>query len=345
MGLFDKFSTDIGVDLGTCNTLIYVRGKGIVINEPSVVAVERGTNKVVAVGAEAKRMLWKTPGNIVAIRPLADGVIADIDRTEKMIRYFLSKIIPRHQLVKSTRMKIGIPSCITEVERRAVIEAALKAGAKEVEVMEESRAAALGAQIPINEPAGHMVCDIGGGTTEVSVISLGGMVITSAIRVGGDEFDEAIIKHVGSVHNLKIGQETAERLKIQIGNASPEKEIEKMEIRGTDIITGLPRRLSVDSVEVREALKDTVGQIVDEIKRTLGKTPPELASDIIERGIVMTGGGSLLKGLTKLISKETGVPVILAESPLECVAIGAGQAFELFRDMSSDRSIYDSLND
>ena len=344
MGFFDRFSTDIGVDLGTCNTLIYVRGKGIVINEPSVVAVEKGTNQVVAVGAEAKRMLWKTPGNIIAIRPLADGVIADMDSTEKMIRYFISKIMPRHQLIKSMRMKIGIPSCITEVERRAVQEAALKAGAKEVQVIEESRAAAIGAQIPIHEPAGHMVCDIGGGTTEVSVISLGGMVVTSAIRLGGDEFDEAIMKHVRSVHNLIIGQQTAERLKIEIGNASPEKTIEKMEIKGTDAITGLPRRLEIDSVEVREVLKDPITQIVDEIKRTLGKTPPELAADIVERGIVMTGGGSLLKGLPKLISKETGVPVILAESPLECVAISAGQAFALFKDMSSDRRIYDNLN-
>ena len=330
MGIFDRFSTDIGIDLGTCNTLIYVRGQGIVINEPSVVAVERGTNRVVAVGAEAKRMLWKTPESITAIRPMKDGVIADMASTEKMIRYFISKIIRRHQIFKSTRMKIGIPTCITEVEKHAVEEAAIKAGAKEVECIAESLAAAIGAQIPINEPAGHMVCDIGGGTTEVSVISLGGMVVTNAIRLGGDEFDEAIVKHVRSVHNLVIGQQTAERL--------------KMEIKGTDAITGLPRRLEIDSVEVREALKDPVTQIVEEIKRTLGQTPPELAADIIERGIVMTGGGSLLKGLPKLISKETGVPVILVENPLECVAIGAGQAFELFRDISSDRSIYDNLN-
>lgn len=345
MGFWDRFTTDIGIDLGTCNTLIYVRGKGIVIDEPSVVAVEKGTKRVVAVGAEAKRMLWKTPGNIIAIRPMADGVIADIDSTEKMIKYFISKVIPHHQIFKSTRMKIGIPSCITQVERRAVIEAALKAGAKEVEVIEESLAAAIGAKIPINEPAGHMVCDIGGGTTEVSVISLGGMVITSSIRLGGDKFDEAIVKHVRSVHNLKIGQQTAERLKIQIGNATPDKNIEKMEIRGNDAITGLPRRLEIDSVEVREALKDPVTQIVEEIKRTLGRTPPELAADIVERGIVMTGGGSMLKGLPKLISKETGVPVILVEKPLECVALGAGEAFELFKDMSTDRSIYDNLNE
>ncbi len=344
MGLFDRFTTDIGMDLGTCNTLIYVPGKGIEINEPSVVAVEKGTGQILAVGAEAKRMLWKTPGDITAIRPLADGVIADINSTEKMIRYFVSKIIPKYQVIKSVRMKIGIPSCITEVERRAVIEAAMKAGAKEVSVIEESRAAAIGAGIPIHEPAGHMVCDIGGGTTEVSVISLNGMVVTSSIRVGGDEFDEAIIKYVRSEHSLIIGQQTAERLKIEIGNASPEKIIEKMEIKGTDAITGLPRRLEIDSVEVREALKDPTTQIVEEIKLTLGKTPPELAADIVERGIVMTGGGSLLKGLPKLISKETGVPVFLVESPLECVAVGAGMSFEIQKDMTTDRSVYDSLN-
>lgn len=345
MGFFDRFSTDIGIDLGTCNTLIYVRGKGILINEPSVVAVEKGTKRIVAVGSEAKNMLEKTPSNIIAIRPLADGVIADIDSTERMIKYFISKIKPRHQIFKSTRMKIGIPSCITDVERRAVIEAALKAGAKEVEVITESLAAAIGAKIPIYEPAGHMICDIGGGTTEVSVISLGGMVITSSIRIGGDKFNEALVKHVKSVHNLIIGQQTAERLKIQIGNAAPDKTIEKMELKGTDAITGLPRRLEIDSVEVREALKDPVKQIIEEIKSVIGQTPPELASDIVDRGIVMSGGGSMLKGLPKLISKETGVPVILVEKPLECVAYGAGEAFELFRDMSSDRSVYDSLND
>lgn len=345
MGFFDRFSTDIGIDLGTCNTLIYVKGKGIIINEPSVVAVEKGTKRIVAVGAEAKNMLEKTPSNIIAIRPLADGVIADIDSTERMIKYFISKITPRRQIIKSTRIKIGIPSCITDVERRAVIEASLKAGAKEVEVIAESWAAAIGAKIPIHEPAGHMICDIGGGTTEVSVISLNGMVITSSIRIGGDKFNEALVKHVKSVHNLIIGQQTAERLKIQIGNAAPDKSIEKMELKGTDAITGLPRRLEIDSVEVREALKEPVKRIVEEIKSVIGQTPPELASDIVDRGIVMTGGGSMLKGLPKLISKETGVPVILVENPLECVALGAGEAFELFHDMSSEHSIYDSLNE
>ncbi|MDR1177774.1 MAG: rod shape-determining protein [Spirochaetaceae bacterium] len=341
--MFGKISKDIGIDLGTCNTIIYIRGKGIVINEPSVVAVEKGTKKVMAVGAEAKSMLYKTPGNIIAIRPLRDGVIADLESTEKMIRYFISKVIPRYRFIKP-RMVIGIPSCITEVERRAVEESAYKAGAREVYVIEESRAAAIGADIPIWEPAGHMVCDIGGGTTEISVISLGGMVVTNAIRLGGDEFDEAIIKYVRSVHNLIIGPNIAERLKIEIGNASPDKTIEKVEIKGTDAITGLPRRLEIDSVEVREALKDPIVQIIDEIKATLGKTPPELAADIVERGIVMTGGGSLLKGLPKLISKETGVPVILAERPLECVALGAGKYFENAKGFDSTHSIYDSLN-
>ncbi len=343
MGFFKRFSADIGIDLGTCNTIIYVHGKGIVVNEPSVVAVERGTKKVVAVGSDAKRMLWKTPGNIMAIRPLKDGVIADMETTEKMIRYFISKILPRHRLIKP-RMVIGIPSCITDVESRAVHESAIRAGAGDVKVLEESLAAAIGAKIPIHEPAGNMVCDIGGGTTEVSVISLGGMVVTNAIRIGGDEFDKAIIKHVRSVDNLIIGGQTAERVKISIGNASPEKTIEKVEIKGTDAITGLPRRLEIDSVEVREALKEPVTQIVEEIKRTLGQTPPELNSDIGERGIVMTGGGSLLKGLPKLISKETRVPVILAENPMDCVAIGAGLYYDVFRDMSVDRSLYDSLN-
>ncbi len=344
MGFLDNFTTDIGIDLGTCNTLIYVRGQGIVIDEPSVVAEEKGTGRVVAVGAEAKQMLWRTPGNIVAIRPLADGVISNSDATEKMIKYFLAKIMPRHHFFKSTRMKIGIPSCITQVERDAVLAAAMKSGAKDVEVIEESLAAAIGAQIPIYEPAGHMVCDIGGGTTEVSVISLGGMVITSSIRTGGNEFDEAIMKHVRSVHNLIIGQGQAERLKVEIGSAIADKNIDKMEIKGTDAITGLPRRLEVDSVEVRDALKEPINKIVEEIKKTLSRTPPELAADIVERGIVMTGGGSMLKGLQKLISKETSVPVILVEKPLECVAVGAGQAFELFMDISSNRSIYDSLN-
>ena len=311
---------------------MHVKGKRIVLSEPSVVAVERGTKRVVAVGTEAKRMLWKTPGDIIAIRPMRDGVIADFETTEKMIRYFIAKVIPRRWLVKP-RMVIGVPTCITEVEKRAVRESAEQAGAREVYLIEESMAAALGANIPILEPAGHMIADVGGGTTEISVISLGGVVVSNAIRVGGDEFDEAIIKHVRSIHNLIVGESTAENVKITIGNASPEKKIEKMEIKGTDAITGLPRRLEMDSVEVREALKEPTYTVIEEIKKTLGETPPELAADIVERGIVMTGGGSLLKGFPKLVSKETGVPVILAENPLLCVAMGAGKFLENLKDM------------
>ncbi|MBN2617664.1 MAG: rod shape-determining protein [Spirochaetales bacterium] len=343
MGFLNGFASDIGIDLGTCNTLIYVKGKGIVCSEPSVVAIERNTKKVVAVGTDAKRMLWKTPGNIVAIRPLRDGVIADLETTEKMIRYFIAKVLPNRKLIKP-RMTIGVPSCITEVERRAVEECAYKAGARDVKIIEESLAAAIGADIPIFEPAGHMICDIGGGTTEISVISLGGMVVTNAIRIGGDEFDEAIIKHVKKVHNLIIGEQTAEKLKMTIGNATPETKIEKMEIKGTDAITGLPRRLEIDSVEVREALQAPISAVIQEVKRTLGQTPPELAADIVERGIVMTGGGANLKGLPKLLAKETGVPVILAENPLLCVALGAGKYFEYAKDANDNRSIYDSIN-
>lgn len=332
--MFEAFSTDIGIDLGTCNTLVHIKGKGIVLSEPSVVAVERGTKRVVAVGTDAKKMLWKTPGDIIAIRPMRDGVIADFETTEKMIRYFIGKILPKRWFVKP-RMVIGVPTCITEVEKRAVKESAEQAGAREVYLIEESLAAAIGANIPILEPAGHMICDIGGGTTEISVISLGGMVVSNAIRVGGDEFDQAIIKHVRNVHNLIVGEQTAENVKIEIGNASPEKKIEKMEIKGTDAITGLPRRLEMDSVEVREALEEAIDIVVEEIKKTLGQTPPELAADIVERGIVMTGGGSLLKGLPKLIAKETGVPVILAENPLLCVALGAGKFLDSPRDMGN----------
>lgn len=341
--LFNAFSSDIGVDLGTCNTLIYMRGRGIVINEPSVVAVERGTKRVVAVGEEARLMLYKTPGDIIAIRPLRDGVIADLETTEKMIRYFIAKVISKRWFVKP-RMVIGVPSCITEVERRAVEESAYKAGAREVKVIEESLAAAIGASIPIFEPAGHMIVDIGGGTSEISVISLGGMVVTHAIRLGGDEFDEAIMKHVRTVHNLIIGERTAEDLKKKIGNAAPEKKIEKMEVKGTDAITGLPRRLEIDSVEVREALQEPINAIIEEIKRTLGDTPPELAADIVERGIVMTGGGSLLKGLDTLIANETGVPAFRAEDPLNCVALGAGMYFDHQKGRNDTRNVYNRLN-
>jgi len=342
--MFGRNSSALGIDLGTCNTLVYIAGKGILINEPSVVAVEKGTNKVMAVGADAKRMLFKTPGSIHAIRPLRGGVIADLESTEKMIRYFIAKVLPRYKFIKP-RMVIGIPSSITEVERRAVEECAYKAGAREVVVIPESLAAAIGAEIPINEPAGHMVIDIGGGTTEISVISLGDMVVSNAIRTAGDDFDEAIIKFIRAELNLIIGGGAAERLKIEIGNAFAEKEIERVEIKGTDAGSGLPKRMEIDSLQVREALKGPVYKIIDEIKSLLGKTPPELAADIVERGIVMTGGGSLLKGLPKLISKETGVSVIIAQNPLSCVAMGAGKYFEKTRGVDILRSDYDNLNE
>jgi len=329
MGKFsDMFSLDLGIDLGTANTLVHVRGKGIVLSEPSVVAVERGTKRVIAVGQEAKRMLGRTPGDIIAIRPLRDGVIADFETTEKMIKYFIEKVTPKSLIKPKPRVVIGVPSCITEVEKRAVRESAEQAGAKEIYLIEESMAAALGANIPIHEPAGNMICDIGGGTTEISVISLGGMVISNAIRVGGDEFDEAIIKHVKLVHNLIIGEASAEEIKIKIGNAYPEREIKKMEIKGRDAISGLPKILEMDSLEIRDALQEPINLIIDEIKKTLDQTPPELAADIVERGIVLTGGGALLTGLSKLIASQTGVPVIIAENPLLCVALGAGKFLE-----------------
>ncbi|MCL1992084.1 MAG: rod shape-determining protein [Spirochaetes bacterium] len=343
--MFGRGSSDLGIDLGTCNTLIYIKERGIVLDEPSVVAVERGTKKIVAVGADAKRMLWKTPENIIAIRPMRDGVIADIESTEKMLRYFISRVLTgiTSKFVRP-RMVIGIPSCITEVERRAVEEGAYKSGAREVHVIEESLASAIGAGIPIAEPAGHMILDIGGGTTEISVISLGGMVITNAIRLGGDEFDESIVKHVKSQHNLIIGEQTAEKIKVEIGNATPDKNISKIEIRGNDAFTGLPRRLEIDSVEIREALEEPIAQIIEAIKATLGKTPPELAADIVESGIVMTGGGSLLSGLDKLIAKETGVPAILADEPKNCVALGAGLYFDHLKGLATSKNIYDKLN-
>lgn len=332
MGKFlDMFSLDLGIDLGTANTLVHVRGRGIVLSEPSVVAVERGTKRVIAVGQEAKRMLGRTPGDIIAIRPLRDGVIADFETTEKMIKYFIEKVTPKTLFKPKPRVVIGVPSCITEVEKRAVRESAEQAGAKEIYLIEESMAAAIGANIPIHEPSGNMICDIGGGTTEISVISLGGMVISNAIRVGGDEFDEAIIKHVKLVHNLIIGEASAEEIKIKIGNAYPEREIKKMEIKGRDAISGLPKILEMDSLEIRDALQEPINLIIEEIKKTLDQTPPELAADIVERGIVLTGGGALLTGLSKLIASQTGVPVIIAENPLLCVALGAGKFLETLK--------------
>jgi rod shape-determining protein MreB and related proteins len=329
--IFDKifgfFSNDLGMDLGTANTLVHVAGRGIVLEEPSVVAVHRETGKVLAVGTEAKRMLGKTPNDIHAIRPMKDGVIADFETVEKMIRHFISKVHNRKSFMHP-RVVVGVPSGITEVEKRAVRESIEQAGAREIYLIEEALAAAIGANIPIQEPAGNMIVDIGGGTTEVSVISLGGMVISNSLRLGGDDFDEIIMNHVKKVHNLIIGERSAEDIKISIGNAYSEGPVQKMEVKGRDAISGLPRILELDSVEIRECLREPINSVLEVVRNTLDQTPPELAADIVDRGIVMSGGGSLLKGLPQFISKETGVPVILAESPLLCVVLGTGKFLE-----------------
>lgn len=329
---YGLFSNDMGMDLGTANTLVYVRGEGIVLTEPSVVAVQSGTGRIIAVGSEAKKMLGKTPGDIIAIRPMKDGVIADFETVEKMIRYFISKVHNRRTLVKP-RIAIGVPTGITEVEKRAVRESCEQAGAREIYLIEEARAAAIGADIPINEPRGNMVVDIGGGTTEVAVISLGGMVKTQSIRVGGDELDEAIIRYMQQTHNLIIGERTAEEVKMKIGNAFRGSVSETIEIRGRDSIGGLPKTLTTNSEEIKDSMQTPLRQILDAVKSVLDETPPELSADIVERGIVMTGGTSLLKGFPDLISQETGVPVILAESPLTCVAIGCGKFLEETRNL------------
>lgn len=313
----------LGIDLGTANTLVYLKGEGIVLSEPSVVAVDSSTRDVLAIGEDAKRMLGRTPNNIVAIRPLRDGVIADFEIVEKMIKYFIRKITP-YKWVKP-RVVVGIPAGVTEVEKRAVRDSAQQAGVREVYLIEESLAAAIGANMPIYEPSGNMVVDIGGGTTEISVISLGNMVRSNTLRIGGDEFDEATIQYLKRVHNLIIGERTAEDIKISIGNAYRLKDIKKMEVKGRDAVTGLPRTLMMDSEEIREALKDQLTAILEGIVNTLEETPPELSADIMERGIVLAGGGALLKGLPEFISKETNVPVFLADNPLTCVVVGAGR--------------------
>ncbi len=323
------FSNDMGIDLGTANTLVYVRDQGIVLSEPSVVAVESSTGKVVAVGQEAKRMMGRTPGEIVALRPMRDGVIADFETVEKMIRYFINRVHSRRALVKP-RVVIGVPSGITEVEKRAVRESAEQAGAREIYLIEEALAAAIGANIPIHEPSGNMVVDIGGGTTEIAVLSLGGMVITNSIRIGGDEFDEAIRRHMRTNHNLVIGDRTAEDVKLAIGNAAPGRKSETYDLKGRDAMTGLPKSLLVDSPEMKSALKETVESILEAIKGSLERTPPELAADIMERGVVLTGGGSLLRGLDEFLGKEIGVPFILAENPLNCVVLGTGKYLDQF---------------
>jgi rod shape-determining protein MreB len=328
--IYKLFSRDLAIDLGTANTLIYIRGMGIVSNEPSVVAVQqeaRGGKKVLAVGKEAKEMLGRTPGNIVAIRPMKDGVIADFEITAAMLRYFIRAAHNRSTLVKP-RIIIGIPSGITEVERRAVREAAESAGAREVYLIEQPMAAAIGAGLPITEPSGNMIVDIGGGTSDVAVISLAGIVYAKSVRVGGDKMDEAIIQHIKRKYNLLIGERTAELIKMGIGNAYPTDEVLTMDIKGRDLVAGVPRTLTVSSDEIRDALAEPVNAIVEAVKVTLERTPPELAGDIADRGIVLAGGGALLKGLDSLLREETGLPVFLAEDPLSSVVIGAGKALE-----------------
>ncbi len=315
------FSNDLGIDLGTASTLVCLRGKGIVLSEPSVVAIDRDSHEVLAVGDEAKKMLGRTPANIIAIRPLRNGVIADFEVTQEMIRYFIKKARHNKSLF-SPRTVIGVPSGITGVEKRAVKEAAQQAGAREVYLIEEPMAAAIGANIPVQEPAGSMIVDIGGGTTEVAVIALGGMVLSKSIRIAGDEMDEAIISYLKKKYNLVVGERTAEEVKIRIGSIFPQEKEEVIEVKGRSLKTGLPETVEINSEEVRSALNEPVRMIIEVVKSTLEQTPPELASDIIERGIILAGGGSLLKGFDKLLSQETTLPVNLASDPLTCVVRG-----------------------
>jgi rod shape-determining protein MreB len=321
------FARDIGIDLGTANTLVHVKGRGIVVREPSVVAVNAKTNEVLAVGEAAKEMIGRTPGNIVAIRPMKDGVIADFDVTQSMIRHFIKKAIS-YGVFSKPRVVICVPSGVTEVEKRAVEDATLQAGAKEAYLIEEPMAAAIGANLPVEEPSGSMVVDIGGGTSEVAVISLGGIVTSKSLRIAGDELDDAIAHYIKKEYSLMIGERSAEQIKIKIGGAFPKTKEEKMGIRGRDLITGLPKNIEITSSEINEALKEPVNSIIDSIKFTLEKTPPELASDIMDRGIMLTGGGALLDGLDKLIMQETGMPVTIAENPLDCVALGTAKVLD-----------------
>lgn len=324
------FGTDIGVDLGTASVLVYVKGRGIVLREPSVVAMEKDTGRVIALGEEARRMLGRTPGNIIATRPLREGVIADYDVTEKMLRYFINKACGRSFFFRP-RIMVCIPSGVTGVEERAVRQAALQAGARQAHLIEEPLAAALGAGLDISEPSGSMVVDIGGGTTDVAVLSLGGIVASASLRVGGDKFDEAIVRFIRREFNLMIGERTAEELKINIGTAyCPGKtENTTMDIRGRDLVSGLPKTVNISSQQTFEAMQETVEAVVGAVKEVLEKTPPELSADIINKGIVMTGGGSMLNGLDTLISRETSLPVYVADDPLSCVALGTGKALSM----------------
>jgi rod shape-determining protein MreB and related proteins len=331
--MFDFFlnviGRDMGIDLGTANTLVYVKSKGIVLDEPSIVAIVKDKKKILAIGREAKRMVGRTPANIIAIRPLRDGVIADFETTEKMLRYFIQKV-HRNVGFARPRIVICVPSGITPVEKKAVIEATEQAGARAAYIIEEPLAAAIGANLPIDEPSGSMIVDIGGGTSEVAVISLGGIVVSQSLRIGGNEMDESIVYYLKKEHNLLLGERTAERVKMEIGSAFPLENEEKMEINGRDLVTGLPKTIIITSQQIRKALEKTVNDIVNSIVEVLDETPPELSSDIMKRGIYLAGGGSLLKGLTERISRETHCPVFLAEEPLAAVATGAGKCVEDF---------------
>ncbi|HEY8341506.1 MAG TPA: rod shape-determining protein [Calditerricola sp.] len=332
------FARDMGIDLGTANTLVYVKGKGIVVREPSVVAIRTDTGTIEAVGNAAKNMIGRTPGNIVAVRPMKDGVIADFETTATMLEYFI-KQAQKTRSFRKPNVMVCVPSGATAVEKRAIEDATKRAGAKEAFTIEEPFAAAIGADLPVWEPTGSMVVDIGGGTTEVAIISLGGIVTSKSIRVAGDEMDEAIIQHIKRTYNLLIGERTAEMLKMEIGSALKPDRDEKMEIRGRDLVTGLPKTITISSTEITEALADPVGAIVDVVKATLEKCPPELAADIMDRGIVLTGGGALLRNLDKLLAKETGMPVHVAENALDCVAIGTGRALENLHLLKSKMGI------
>jgi rod shape-determining protein MreB len=320
--------SDIGIDLGTASVLVYVRGRGVVLKEPSVIALDTDTNTIRAIGEEARMMLGRTPGNIVAIRPLRQGVISDYTTTEKMLKYFIQKAVGRKNFRKP-RISVCVPSGVTEVEKKAVEDATYQAGARYVEIIEEPIAAAIGAGIDIGRPCGNMIVDIGGGTTDIAVISLGGAVVSTSIKVAGDDFDEAIVRYMRKKHNLLIGDNTAEEIKIKIGTAFKRPEIEYLEVTGRNLVTGLPRTVKVSSEETEEALRDTTGQVVEAIHSVLEKTPPELAADIAARGIVLTGGGSLLRGLEDLIAYKTGINTVTAEDPMTAVAIGTGKYVEL----------------
>jgi len=330
--LLGMFSNDLAIDLGTANTLVYLKGKGVVVDEPSVVAVQKdhhGQRRVLAVGKEAKTMLGRTPGSIVAIRPMKDGVIADFDVTEEMLRHFIQKVHNRKAMVRP-RIVICVPSGITQVEKRAVRESAESAGAREVYLIEEPMAAAIGAGLPITEPSGNMIVDIGGGTTEVAVISLAGIVYAKSVRVGGDKLDEALVQHLKRKYNLLVGERTAEQIKIEVGSAYPQESdtASTIEVKGRDLVTGIPKTLNIDDSEVREALQEPVNAIVEAVRIALERTPPELAADIVDKGIVLAGGGAKLRGLDRMLREETGLPVVIAEDPLSCVVLGSGKVLD-----------------